>query len=276
MGAALTWAPPLLARRGSKTMIAAVNFLVIGAGGLGCPALLGLLAGGARRITIVDDDRVEPSNLPRQVLYASADHGAAKVEAARAALLGRSPEGAAPAIQAIRQRLEPETIGAFLDARRGTDGADAAAPWVVLECSDSPALKFAVHDACFARAIPCVIGGVVRWHGQAMAIDPSRDATACYRCLFEAPPPRELAPACASVGVAGPVAGALGHAIATLAVGLAAARSDAGARDEGSPPPPASPAGVCLHLDLLGASVRRLAPRPRPGCPTCGPTRGPL
>ncbi|KIG13208.1 Sulfur carrier protein adenylyltransferase ThiF [Enhygromyxa salina] len=235
------------------------QFLVIGAGGLGCPALLGLLAGGARRITIVDDDLVDLSNLPRQVLFSAADVGTHKVDAARHALLGRSRIEAdaspAMAITTVRQRLVPEELDVILNEL--TTGASR--PWVVLECSDSPALKFAVHDACLRARLRVVMGGVVGWHGQAMAIDPRQRDAACYRCLFEGPPPPELAPACASVGVAGPVAGAVGHAMATLAVSLA--NADA--------PHAPSPAGVCLHFDLLHGSVRRLAPKPRPNCVTC-------
>ncbi|HVI01483.1 MAG TPA: ThiF family adenylyltransferase, partial [Enhygromyxa sp.] len=114
-----------------------------------------------------------------------------------------------------------------------------------------PRLKFAVHDACMTHKIPVVIAGVIGWRGQVMAVDPRRPELACYRCLFEAPPPRELAPACVAVGVMGPVAGTLGHAMALLAVGLAA---------------DASPGGALLHFDLLAGSVRRLAPAPSPAC----------
>lgn len=238
----------------AAAMSSATQFLVIGAGGLGCPALLGLQAGGAQRITIVDDDHVDLSNLPRQVLFASADVGADKVEAARQSLLGRSVAGApAPTITTLRQRLRPNERD--LDLLFAT----LAGSWVVLECSDSPALKFAVHDACMRAGLCVVIGGVVGWHGQAMAVDPRQGDAACYRCLFEAPPPPELAPACATVGVVGAVAGTLGHAMATLALGLAA----------GPEQPGSSPAGVCLHFDLLRGSVRRLAPKPRPDCVTC-------
>ena len=221
--------------------------LVIGAGGLGCPALLGLVAGGARRLIIVDHDHVDLSNLPRQVLYDSSTLGVRKTEAASWSLRARVEGPSELDTVTVSQRLDPESLPALLDEH---------APSVVLECSDSPRLKFAVHDACVDAGIPVVIGGVVTWAGQAMAIDPRRRGTACYRCLFEAPPPPELSPACASVGVFGPAAGAIGQMMATLAHGLL--------------DPERSPAGSFHHLDLLGGSARRLAPKPRPGCSSCG------
>jgi molybdopterin/thiamine biosynthesis adenylyltransferase len=219
------------------------QFLVIGAGGLGCPALLGLVEAGVQRLTIVDDDRVDASNLQRQVLFGLADVGVAKAEAARFALLGRARQPIE--ITTVQRRVQAEDLGALLD--------DLARPSIVLECTDDPRLKFAVHDACMARGIPVVIAGVIGWRGQVMAVDPRRPELACYRCLFEDPPPRELAPACVAVGVIGAVAGTLGHAMALLAVGLT---------HEGDE----SHAGVLLHFDLLAGTVRRLAPSPRPSC----------
>lgn len=221
-----------------------VAYMVIGAGGLGCPALLGLAGGGARRIGIVDGDVVALDNLPRQVLYQPADVGLAKVDAARWTL---RPTGID--IEVIPRALDLAELPAWLDERTGPDS-------IVLECSDSPRLKFAVHDACVARGLRVVVGGVVGWHGQAMAVDPRRRDTACYRCVFEAPPPRELSPACAEAGVANTAAGSIGHAMAVLAMGLASGSPDV--------------AGVCMHFDLLRATVRRLAPKPRADCPTCG------
>jgi adenylyltransferase/sulfurtransferase len=246
---------------------AEVQYVVIGAGGLGCPALLGLQAGGARRICVVDDDVVDLANLPRQVLYGSADVGVAKVDAARWALQERLRGPAPIELDTLPRRLDPAELPAWIDDLVATTLEKERVDPIVLECSDSPRLKFAVHDACVARGVRVVVGGVVGWHGQAMAVDPRRHArhdvprAACYRCVFEAPPPRELTPACAEVGVAGTAAGTVGHAMALLALALAEPR-----------PPESSVAGVCLHFDLLRASVRRLAPKPRSDCPTCGLT----
>ena len=255
MGARL----PALARPRVDPMIANALFLVIGAGGLGCPALLGLLAGGARRFVLVDDDDVDLSNLPRQVLYTSGDLGIDKIAAAHHALRARCPGEDSFELTPVRSRLAPDP--AELDTLLATH-----APALVLECSDSPRLKFAVHDACMRGGIPVVIGGVVRWTGQAMAVDPRRHDRACYRCVFEGPPPPELSPACASVGVFGPVTGAIGHTMATLALALLESTlAESGALEH-----PESPSGTFTHFDLLRGSVRRLAPKPRPDCISCG------
>ena len=226
------------------------RFLVIGAGGLGCPALLGLVEGGARSLSVVDDDQVDLSNLPRQVLYSTGDLGLAKVDAATYALRARCPERERLELRTLRRRLVAEH-GEELDALLARERPD-----VVLECSDSPRLKFALNDACVRGGVPLVVGGVVRWSGQAMAVDPRLEDRACYRCLFEAPPPPELSPACASVGVFGPAAGALGHVMAQLALALLE--------------PARSPAGQFTHFDLKNFQVRQLSPKPRRDCISCG------
>jgi molybdopterin/thiamine biosynthesis adenylyltransferase len=228
-----------------------VIFVVIGAGGLGCPALLGLLAGGVERITIVDHDVVEASNLHRQVLFSLADVGRPKVSVAAWRLQELAPAGRVPVITTIRERMVPSTVHEFI--------ATLPREAIVLECTDDPDLEFAVHDACLAAGLPVVVGGVLTMRGQLMAVDPRRHDRACFRCLFEAPPPRELAPACASVGVLGPVAGVLGQWMALLALRLAAGDSD-----DSDPA-----AGTLIVADMLRGELRRLSPPPRPDCPAC-------
>ena len=232
-------------------MASDAHFLVLGAGGLGCPALLGLLAGGARAITLVDRDRVDATNLQRQVLYDRGDVGARKVEAAAAQLRARARD------------LSLRTHECDLDGMTLPYLLDAAPPGtVVLECSDAPDLKFMVNDLCLQRGLPAVIGGVLRWRGQAQAI--ARGA-ACLRCVYEAPPPAELAEPCAAAGVIGSAAGFFGNLMAHLALELA--------RD------PDAIAGTLLALDLLRLQSHRLHPRPRPACPACaghGPATGAL
>ncbi len=220
------------------------RYLVLGAGGLGCPALLGLVGSGAAQITIVDHDVVDASNLHRQVLYSVAEVGMAKVDAAALRLGGRVP---ALSLQPLRMRLEPDNLGPLLAAQpEGT---------VVLECSDAPALKFLVNDACLAYALPLVVGGVQRWRGQVQAVVHGH---ACLRCMFEAPPPPEMQESCSAVGVMGPAAGLLGYWMAHMAVALHAG---------------AEVAGELWAMDTRTLAPQVLRPRPRAGCSACAGAR---
>lgn len=233
--------------------MAPARYLVLGAGGLGCPALLGLVAGGATDLAVVDIDAVDATNLHRQVLYNLGDVGAPKVEAA------------ARRLRAFARGLQVEPISLRLDERTLPELLAAQpAGTVVLECSDQPDLKFLVHDTCGEVGLPLVVGGVQRWGGQAMAV--RHGAGACFRCVFEAAPPAELAPSCAAVGVFGAAAGALGYVMAHLAVALRTGQDIA---------------GTLVALDLRELRPQQIRPRPRPGCPGCDPRaprapRGPL
>lgn len=219
--------------------LASACFVVVGAGGLGCPALLALAAAGARRAIVVDHDRVEAHNLQRQVLYDVGDVGAAKAEVAARRL---APQlRVEPRVQALR----PAGVPAFVAALRG-----AEAGVVVLECTDQPALKFAFNDACLAHGVPLVIGAALGFAGQVLAV---AQGCACYRCVYEAPPPDHEIPRCDEAGVLGAGVGHVGMLMAHLAVRLS----------EGD----ASVAGRLLALDLLRADVRALAPALRAGCP---------
>lgn len=216
------------------------HYLVLGAGGLGCPALLGLAAAGADAITLVDHDVVDASNLQRQVLYTTADVGMAKVDAARVRLRGRAP------------RLRLRTHQLHLDANNlGPLLAEQPAGTIVLECSDAPTLKFMVNDACLSAALPLVVGGVQRWRGQVQAVE---RGYACLRCMFEGPSPAELQESCSQVGVMGAAAGLLGFWMAQMAVALRA----------GSPV-----AGMLWAIDTRTLLPQQMRPRPRPDCPAC-------
>jgi molybdopterin-synthase adenylyltransferase len=157
--------------------------VIVGVGGLGCPLALALGLRG-ETVVLVDFDRVELSNLPRQVLYRTEDVGRPKVEAAADALVRR---GVPPA------RIKP-VMGPWHPGLRGD---------IVYEGSDDLATKFAVNDACVAAGTPCTIGGILRHAGQVFKVVPGG---ACYRCLFEAPPSDGDgdAPTCGDAGVLGP------------------------------------------------------------------------
>jgi len=214
-------------------------FVVIGAGGLGCPALLALAAAGAERAVVVDHDRVEAHNLQRQVLYDVGDVGARKAEAAARRLPSLR---ATPRMEALSVAEAPAFVGA-LPARA-----------VVLECTDQPALKFAINDACLAHDVPLVVGAALGWRGQALAV---RRGRACYRCVYEAPPPAAEVPRCDEAGVLGSGVGHVGMLMAHLALRLAAGDD--------------AVAGQLWAVDLLHTRVQRLAPSPRPACPAHGP-----
>ena len=222
------------------TMPSSPCFVVLGAGGLGCPALLALSAAGARRAIVVDPDHVEAHNLQRQVLYDVGDVGAAKAEAAAQRLRRARPEGMV--VEARVLALRPETVPAFV--------ASLPAAAIVLECTDQPRLKFAVNDACVARDVPLVVGAALGWRGQALAV---RAGGACYRCVYEAPPPDDEIPRCDQAGVIGSGVGHVGMLMAHLALRLAAGDD--------------AVAGQLVAVDLLRAAVQRLAPRRRAGCP---------
>lgn len=215
------------------------DVLVVGAGGLGCPAALYLAAAGVGRITVADHDTVAVENLQRQVLFRGADVGRAKAEAAAEALRLANPEGL---IRPLVARVTPQ------GAREAVRGRS-----LVVEGTDDPATKFAVNDACVAEGVPLVIGGVVRWSGQLMAVLPRK--TACYRCVFEEPP--AAAESCEAAGVLGPAAGAVGTLMAVEACKLLLGRGE-------------PLAGRMRVLDFLKGTSRDVPWARRPGCPACG------
>ncbi|HWB74405.1 MAG TPA: HesA/MoeB/ThiF family protein [Nannocystaceae bacterium] len=221
-------------------MIASRTFVVIGAGGLGCPALLGLRMAGARRIDVIDCDRVELSNLHRQVLYDLGDVGAHKAEVAAAKLRAFGIDA-----RSFVQRVTPDDVEAIVAA----SPADA----IVLECTDQPALKFAANDACVRHGRSLVLAASLGLRGHVIAVVPG---SACYRCVFEAPPPLELVPTCASAGVLGTAVGTTGFLQAHLAVAIAS--NDFAVDDEAR--------GRLLELDLSRGTIRALAGRKRRDC----------
>lgn len=226
------------------------HFVVVGAGGLGCPALLGLTAAGARRITVVDPDVVETSNLQRQVLYSVAQVGRPKAEAAAWALRQRIR---GLEVDAIVRALEPEDASAFV--------ADLPPETIVLECTDMPALKFALNDAGLEHGTPVVIGAALGLRGQCIAV---RTGTACYRCIYESPP--EDLPTCESAGVLGVAVGLAGFVMASAAISLC------------DPAHASETTGALLAFDVRMGSMQTLRPEPRRSCPACAaakPTRFP-
>lgn len=172
--------------------------LLVGAGGLGCPAALYLAAAGVGKLGLVDDDRVDRSNLQRQVLHTDARVGQLKVESARSALAALNP---GIRIETWAERLTAANVESlFRDYE------------VVVDGSDNFATRYLVNDACVKLGIPNVHGSVYRFEGQASVFWPAypKRRGPCYRCLYPEPPPPELAPSCADAGVLGVLPGMIG------------------------------------------------------------------
>jgi adenylyltransferase/sulfurtransferase len=180
------------------------SVLVIGAGGLGCPALLYLAAAGVDRIVIVDDDHVDVSNLQRQVLFGAADAGQPKAEAAARRLRALNPH------VVIEPRIERFTRENALDLVRGCD--------VVLDGSDNFPTRYLVNDACVIAGKPFVYGAIQGFEGQLSVFNWQGGPT--YRCLFAEPPAPGTIRNCAEAGVLGVLPGLIGTAQACEVIKL--------------------------------------------------------
>ncbi len=224
------------------------SVLLVGAGGLGSPAGLYLGAAGVGRIGLVDDDRVERSNLQRQVLHADARVGMPKVDSARAA------------IHALNPRVRVETHPLRLTA----DNVESLLlPYdVIIDGADNFATRYLLSDACVQLGKPLVYGAVQRFDGQLGVFDAGRrrGSSPCYRCLFPHPPPPDAAPNCAEAGVLGVLPGVIGLLQATEALKLLLGIGDV--LD-----------GRLLGFDALAMRFRESRLRPDPDCAVCAPGR---
>jgi molybdopterin/thiamine biosynthesis adenylyltransferase len=191
---------------GQQRLLAA-RVLVIGAGGLGSPAALYLASAGVGRITIVDDDRVELTNLQRQIAHTTARIGEAKVASAALAMTALNP---ALRVVALQERADAKRLDALV--------AEAD---LVVDCCDNFATRQAVNAACVAHLVPLVSGAAVGFDGQISVYD-TRDANApCYACVF--PPDATFEEVrCATMGVFAPLVGIIGSMQAAEALKLLA------------------------------------------------------
>jgi adenylyltransferase/sulfurtransferase len=191
---------------------ASARALVIGIGGIGCPAALALARAGVGTIGLCDDDIVERSNLHRQILFGDSDVGKPKVAAAARALGEAVPS---LLLKTHEARLSPERAMALVGEYD-----------IVLEGSDNFATKFLTADACALARVPVVHASAVRWIGTALAV--GARCRPCYRCVFEDAPTDDV-PNCAEAGVMGPVVGVVAAIQVDLALGLIDERDVAGA-----------------------------------------------
>lgn len=225
---------------GQRRLLAA-RALIVGAGGLGSPAALYLASAGVGRITIVDDDAVELSNLQRQIAHDTASLGRGKAESA------------AERMRALNPSIEVRPLAERLSGDRLIE--EVAAHDVVLDCSDNFATRHAVNRACVAARVPLVSGAAVRFSGQ-LAVFDSRDAASpCYHCLFPDEGEASDGP-CATFGVLSPLVGVIGSLQAVEAVKLLA----------GVPPA----LGKLTLYDALSGSFKQIRVPRDPGCAVCG------
>jgi molybdopterin/thiamine biosynthesis adenylyltransferase/rhodanese-related sulfurtransferase len=224
-----------------QAVLLASSALVIGAGGLGSPAALYLAAAGVGRIGIVDFDRVDASNLQRQILYATEDVGARKTEVAARKLRALNPD--------VDVRLHEVK----LDASNASE--IFAAYDVVLDGTDTFPSRYLASDVCVWQKKPLVSGSVMRFEGQVAVFDARRGP--CYRCLFPEPPPPELAPNCAEAGVLGVLPGVIGVLQATEVLKLLLGAGEA-------------LVGRLLVYDALAMEFKTFRIPKDPACAVCG------
>jgi adenylyltransferase/sulfurtransferase len=225
----------------AQERFAAAHALVVGVGGLGAPAAQFLVAAGVGTVTICDADTVDLTNLQRQILYATHDIGARKVDAAERRLAAINPE---VRIERIASRVEPADLAPLVDA------AD-----VVLDCSDNFPTRHAINAACVRAGKPLVSGAAVRFDGQVAVFDARDPSAPCYHCLFGEGEELEET-RCATMGVFSPLVGIVGAMQAAEALKLIAGA--------GMPL-----TGRLLIVDALDMRVRELAVPRDPACPVC-------
>lgn len=222
--------------------LAAAHVLIIGLGGLGSPAALYLAASGVGRLTLVDDDIVELSNLQRQIIHRQHNIGERKVSSARSNLLAINPE---IEIISIDHRLDAAALA--LQIQR----AD-----VVLDASDNFDTRFAINRACVAQKKPLVSGAAIQFGGQLSVFDSRDERCPCYSCLY--PEQGEDHQTCTENGVLAPVVGIIGSMQALEAIKLIC--------QIGEPL-----YGRLLLFDALSVQWRTMNFKKDPGCPVCGP-----
>ncbi|MGH8159990.1 MAG: molybdopterin-synthase adenylyltransferase MoeB [Rhodanobacter sp.] len=223
--------------------LAAANVVLLGAGGLGAPAALYLAAAGVGQLTLIDDDKVERSNLHRQIIHADARVGMAKTESARIALLALNPR--------IRIEIRNERLQAS-NVERLLAGHD-----LVIDGADNFPARYLLAAASRQLKLPMVYGAVERFSGQLSVFDPRRDDSPCYRCLFPEPPAAADAPNCSEAGVLGVLPGIVGLLQATEALKLILGLGE-------------PLVGRLLCFDALGMHFREVRLPRDPACPGCG------
>ncbi len=217
------------------------SVLIIGAGGLGSPSSLYLAAAGVGRIGLVDHDRVDYTNLQRQILYTTSDVGRPKLQAAAERLRAENPD--------IEIRTHQEVLNSknALDILRDYD--------IILDGTDNFPTRYLVNDACVLLGKPNIYGSIFRFEGQASVFYAKEGP--CYRCIYPQPPPPNLVPSCAEGGVLGVLPGIIGLIQATETVKMILGKGE-------------PLIGRLLYFDALKMSFREFKIQKNKDCPVCG------
>ncbi|MBF0505841.1 MAG: molybdopterin-synthase adenylyltransferase MoeB [Nitrospirae bacterium] len=231
---------PEVGATGQKKLLDAKVF-VVGAGGLGSPVGYYLAAAGIGTIGIIDNDRVEISNLQRQIAHSTKTLGVLKVESAKATFEALNPD---VKVVGIAERLSRDTIR---DIIRDYD--------IVVDCSDNFPTRYLVNDACVMVKKPLVSGAILKFEGQLTTILPGEGH--CYRCLFEEMPPPEHAPSCRDLGVIGAIPGVIGSLQAVEVIKLVLGKGEV-------------LKNALLIYDALKATFRRVTVPRNKKCAVCG------
>ncbi len=230
---------PEVGGKGQKK-IANAKVFVVGAGGLGSPVALYLAAAGVGTLGIIDGDLVDLSNLQRQVIHHTSDVARPKIDSAREKIVALNPD----------VRVVP-----FHDRLTAKNALDLVKDYdLIIDGTDNFPTKFLVNDTAILARKPLIHGGILRFTGQVMTILPG--TSACYRCLFKAPPPAGMVPSCQEAGVLGALAGVIGSIQATEALKLILG--------VGKPL-----ADRLLTYDALTTQFRNVAIRRNLACPVC-------
>jgi adenylyltransferase/sulfurtransferase len=226
------------------------HVMIIGLGGLGCPVLQYLAASGVGRLSLVDDDRVELSNLQRQTAHGSADIGLLKVESAAAEVQRLNPD-----VQVITHAVRADAdwlmaqLSAVGDAQEERVKVD-----LVIDCSDNSKVRYDLNRACIAHSVPWVSGAAVGLNGQITLFDPRQTDAPCYRCLYPSLDNQQLS--CAESGVLSPLVGIIGAMQALEALKVLAGIGE-------------SLSGRLLTFDALQGEWRRWGISRNPSCSDC-------
>jgi molybdopterin/thiamine biosynthesis adenylyltransferase/rhodanese-related sulfurtransferase len=231
---------PEVGEKGQETLLKG-KVLLLGAGGLGCPAAMYLAAAGVGTLGLVDADMVDASNLQRQVLHATSRIGMPKVDSAEKFLTDLNPD---VKIVKYQERVNSGNVDRIF---KGWD--------VIVDGCDNFPTRYLVNDASLFHKIPVVHGSIFRFDGQVTTFMPWDGP--CYRCLYPEPPPAHLAPSCAEAGVLGILPGVIGVLQATEAVKILLKKGDV-------------LKGRLLQYDSMSMSFRTFKLRRDKNCPVCG------